>query len=53
MEAVVSELNLLEPFRNQTALIGEMVQEFAPVATIIQGGLSTSRLRAAARTISI
>ena len=37
MEAVGSELNLFEPFMNQTALVGEMVQEFAPVATIIQG----------------
>ena len=37
MEAVGSELNLFEPFMNQTAVVGEMVQEFAPVATIIQG----------------
>ena len=37
MEAVVSELNLFEPFMNQTGVIGEMVQEFAPVARIIQG----------------
>ena len=37
MEAVGSELNLCEPFMNQTAVVGEMVQEFAPVATIIQG----------------
>ena len=37
MEAVGSALNLFEPFMNQTAVIGEMVQEFAPVATIIQG----------------
>ena len=37
MEAVGSELNLFEPFMNQTAVIGETVQEFAPVATIIQG----------------
>ena len=37
MEAVGSELNLFEPFMNQTAVIGEMVQEFAPLATISQG----------------
>ena len=37
MEAVGSELNLFEPFMNQTAVVGEMVQEFARVATIIQG----------------
>ena len=37
MEAVGSELNLFEPFMNQTGVVGEMVQEFAPVATIIQG----------------
>ena len=37
MEAVGSELNLFEPFMNQTAVIGELVQEFAPIATIIQG----------------
>ena len=37
MEAVGSELNLFEPFINQTAEIWEMVQEFAPVASIIQG----------------
>ena len=37
MEAVGSELNLVEPFMNQTAVIGEMVQEFAPLATINQG----------------
>ena len=37
MGAVGSELNLFEPFMNQTAVIGEMVQEFAPVATIIEG----------------
>ena len=37
MEAVGSELNLLELFMNQTALIGAMVQEFAPLATIILG----------------
>ena len=37
MEAVGSELNLFEPFMNQTAVIGETVQEFAHVATIIQG----------------
>ena len=37
MEAVGSELNLFEPFMNQTAVIGEMVQEFAPLATIILG----------------
>ena len=37
MQTVGSELNLFEPFRNQTAVIGEMVQEFAPVATIFQG----------------
>ena len=37
MEAVGSELNLFEPFMNQRAVIGEMVQEIAPLATIIQG----------------
>ena len=37
MEAVGSELNLFEMFMNKTAVIGEMVQEFAPLATIIQG----------------
>ena len=37
MEAVGSELNLFEPFMNQTAVIGQMGQEFAPVASIIQG----------------
>ena len=37
MEAVGAELNLFEPFMNQTAVIGEMVEHFAPVATIIQG----------------
>ena len=37
MEAVGTEFNLFEPFMNQTALIREMVQEFSPVATIIQG----------------
>ena len=37
MEAVWSELNLFEPFMNQTAVIAEMVQEFAPIATIMQG----------------
>ena len=37
MEAVGSELNLFEPFMNQTALVAEMVQEFAPVATMIHG----------------
>ena len=37
MEAVGSELNLFDPFMNQRALVGEMVREFAPVATIIQG----------------
>ena len=31
-----SELNLFETFMNQTAVIGKMVQEFAPLATIIQ-----------------
>ena len=33
MEAVWSELNLFEPFIKQTAVIGEMVQEFAPLST--------------------
>ena len=37
MEAVGSELNLFETFMNQTAVVGEMVQEFAPVATLIKG----------------
>ena len=37
MEVVGSELNLFEPLMNPTAVIGEMVQEFAPVAMIIQG----------------
>ena len=36
MEAVGSELNLFDPFMNQTAGIGELVQEFAPLVTIIQ-----------------
>ena len=36
MEAAGLELNLVEPFMNQTAVIGEMVQEFAPLATIIK-----------------
>ena len=35
-DAVGSESNLFDPFMNQTALIGEMVQEFARLATIIQ-----------------
>ena len=30
-------MNLFEPFMNQTAVIGGMVQEFAPLATIILG----------------
>ena len=37
MEAVGSELNLFDPFMNQTGVIEEMVQEFAPLETIIQG----------------
>ena len=36
MEAMGSELNLFETFMNQTAVIGEMVQEFAPLARMIQ-----------------
>ena len=36
MEAVVSELNLFEPFMNQTAVTACIVQQFAPVVTIIQ-----------------
>ena len=37
MEAVGSKLHLFESFMNQTAVNGEMVQAFAPVARIIQG----------------
>ena len=37
MEAVGSEFNLFEPIMNQRAVIGDKVQEFAPVATLIQG----------------
>ena len=37
MEAVGSELNLYESFINQRAVIGEMVLDFAALATIIQG----------------
>ena len=36
MEAVGSELNLFEPLMNQSAVVGEMVQELAPLARIIQ-----------------
>ena len=53
MEAVGSELNLFEPFRNQTAVIGETVQEFAPVATIIQGAPIDFQIEAVVRTTSI
>ena len=34
MEAVGSVFNLVEPLLNQTAVIGEMVQEFAHLAQI-------------------
>ena len=37
MEAIGSELNLFEPAVIQSAVVGEFVQEFAPIATIIQG----------------
>ena len=37
MEAVGSELNLFEPSMMQSAIVGESVQEFQPVATITQG----------------
>ena len=37
MEAVGSELNLFEQPVMQNAIVGEFVQEFAPIATIIQG----------------
>ena len=37
MEAIGSELNLFEPAVIQTAVVDEFVQEFAPIATIIQG----------------
>ena len=53
MEAVGSELNLFEPFMNQRAVIGEMVQEFAPLATIIQRAPIDFQMRAVVRTISV
>ena len=37
MEAIGSELNLFEPAVSQSAVVGEFVQEFKPLATIIQG----------------
>jgi len=37
VESMGSELNLFEPAVIQNAVIGEYVQEFAPIATIIQG----------------
>jgi len=37
MEAIGSELNLFEPATIQSAVVGEMVQEFGPIATITQG----------------
>ena len=37
MEAVGSELNFFEPSLMQSAIIGESVQEFQPVATLPQG----------------
>ena len=37
MEAMGSELNVFEPILNHTAMIGEIVQEFAPLAKIIHG----------------
>ena len=37
MEAISSELNLFEPPVIQSAIEGETVQEFGPLATIIQG----------------
>ena len=36
MEAIGSELNLFEPATIQSAVIGESIQEFAPIATIQQ-----------------
>ena len=36
MEAVGSELNLFEPPLFQSAVVNEFIQEFAPIATIIQ-----------------
>ena len=53
MEAVGSELNLFEPFMNQTAVIGEMMQEFAPVATITQGAPIDFQIKGCGKTISI
>ena len=37
MEAISSELNLFEPPVIQTAIEGETLQEFGPLATIMQG----------------
>ena len=37
MEAIGSELNLFEPPVTQSAIEGENIQEFGPLATIIQG----------------
>ena len=43
MDTVGSELNLFEPFINQTAVIEGIVQEFAPLATFNEGRRSTSK----------
>ena len=37
MESVGSEVNLFEPVMNQTAMIGEMVQELTPLQTLRKG----------------
>ena len=37
MESVASKLNLFEKAVMQNVILGEFVQEFSPIATIIQG----------------
>ena len=50
MEAVGSELNLFEPFLNQTAMIAERVHEIATLATIMQLGPNDFQIKGSRRT---
>ena len=53
MEIIGSELNLFEPATVQSAVVGESVVEFAPIATIQQGSAIDFQIEGGGRTISI
>ena len=44
-------MNLVEHFLNQTATIGEMMMEFAPLAKIMQGAPSNFKSKVVFKTI--